>query len=203
MARDETPPFARGETFYNGVAKESIYLDPLNYLGKEYVFEVNQQQQSYPGTTDTSGRLIRVRVAQNSSSIPLLPKRIARYDLTPGIPLGTKVDGYTFQVSDFPAGVIDEFLPPAGVAVGDFFYLVVEGPTVVKSAPSGTIALVPGDKVQIKPGTSATNADAGFVVELGVSPTLADEFNRIGRADATVATTSTDTAAVVNFSHLR
>jgi hypothetical protein len=43
MARDEAPPFARGETYFNGTTKDPVFSDPLNYLGKEYVFEPNAQ----------------------------------------------------------------------------------------------------------------------------------------------------------------
>ena len=193
MARDEAPPFARGETFYNGVTKESIFTDPLNYLGKEYVFEVNSQDstQGYPTSNDTSGRLIRVRVVQNVSGQALLPKRVARYKKT--APVKTQVDGYVFQVSDLVAGVIDEFLPAAGVANGDLFYLVVEGPTIAKSAVAGSVAFAIGDKLYALAGTSTLNADAGAVAEY-TTPLLAELLQNVGVVDAAVTTNAADVA---------
>ena len=60
MARDEAPPWARGETFYNGSPVGTS--PPINYRGREYLFEVNAPD----GYTqnDTSGRQPRVKVAQ-------------------------------------------------------------------------------------------------------------------------------------------
>lgn len=198
MARDEAPPFARGETFYNGTTKDSVFSDPLNYLGREYVFEPNAQDsvQGYPTAQDTSGRAIRVRVAQNNSGAALLPKRIARFKKAS--PFKTLVDGYVFQASDIVAGVIDEFLPAAGVADGDLFYLVVSGPTICKSETSGTVALAIGDKLYAAAGTSVLHATAGAVAEF-TTPLLVELLQHVGTADAAVTSNSADVAIVANI----
>jgi hypothetical protein len=169
MSRDEQPPFQRGDTFYNGGVKESIFSDPLNYLGKEYVFEVNAQdsQTAYPTNQDSSGRLVRVRVVMNKSGVNLKPARIARYKALD--PFETQVDGYTASVNDRPAGIIDEFLPPAGVPDGDLFYLVVEGPSLATQLSASSSVLVIGDRLVPGTGTSATNDDAGRVAKQDLS----------------------------------
>lgn len=195
MARDEAPPWARGETFFNGVAKDPVFSDPLNYLGKEFVFEPNAQDstQGYPTANDTSGRLIRVRVVQNKSGQALLPKRLARYK--DASPIKTVCDGYYFQASDLVAGIIDEFLPPAGVSDGDLFYLVVEGPTIARSPTAGTVAFAIGDRLTAKTGTSTLNADAGAVVEF-TTPTLPEYIAYVGVVDGAVVTNSADVPIV-------
>lgn len=189
MARDEAPPFARGETFFNGQAKDPMYADPLHFLGKEYVFEVNSQGISQPPTTatqvyDPSGRAVRVRVVQNKSGVLLKPGRIAHYLASD--PYETQVDGYTFAVGDRPAGVIDEFLPPAGVAIDDLFYLVVEGPTKFTQLSASAAILVSGDRLVPGTGTSATNNDAGRVAKgdySGATTVLGNNIlNRVGFA---------------------
>lgn len=198
MARDESPPWARGETFYNGSTKDPVFTDPLNYLGREYVFSVNAQdsQQSAPVANDSSGRLVRVRVAQNTSTIPLLPKRLARFAASS--PVKTTVDGYYFQRADLLAGVVDEFLPVAGVAIGDLFYLVVQGPTVVKSPTAGGVAFAIGDRLAAATGTSQTNADAGAVAEF-TTPTVPELIANVGVADQVVTTNAADVAIVADI----
>jgi hypothetical protein len=162
MARDDAPPFERGSSFYAGGAKEAIFSDPLHYLGKEYVFEPNSEQSSQTGTPDSSGRRVRVKVVQNKSGVALKPGRIAHYKAVD--PYETQLDGYTFAVGDRPAGVIDEFLPAAGVADGDLFYIVIDGPTKFTQLSASSSVLAIGDRVVPGTGTSATNDDAGRVV---------------------------------------
>src|SRR4051794_5355755 len=115
MARDEAAPFARGETYYNGGTIDQSDLGGANLEGKEYVFEVNAPDD--PTKSDPSGRPVRVRVVRNKSGQNLKPARIAVFKAAD--PYETQVDGYAFAVSDRPAGVIDEFLPSAGVPDGD------------------------------------------------------------------------------------
>jgi hypothetical protein len=199
MARDEAPPFGRGETYYNGTPKDPVFADPLHLLGKEYVFEVNSEginQDASPNPYDPSGRAVRVRVAQNKSGVNLKPARLARFKLED--PYGTTVDGYTTGIADRPAGVVDEFLPPAGVADGDLFYLVVDGPSKVTQASASAAVLAIGDVLVPATGTSNTNDDAGRVAKQDVSgaaATLANNLaSRVGFAS--VANNSVEDAVV-------
>jgi hypothetical protein len=197
MARDEAPPFGRGETYFNGSTKDPVFADPLHLLGKEYVFEVNSEginQQASPNPYDPSGRAVRVRVVQNKSGVNLKPGRLGHYKATD--PFETTVDGYTFALGDRPAGVIDEFLPPAGVIDGDLFYLVVGGPSKVTQLGTNAAVLVSGDALVPAAGTSATNDDAGRVTKAdytGSAATLASNLqNRVGFAS--VANNSVENA---------
>jgi hypothetical protein len=200
MARDEAPPWSRGETFYNGTVKDPVFTDPLNYCGREYVFEVNAQDvdTGYPATQDNSGRPIRVKVAQNTSGQNLLPGRIARFAKV--APLECSVDGYAWEATDDIAGVIDEFLPAAGVPTGDFFYLIVDGPTMVTTAHTGSIAIAIGDRLEVSDtGSAQTDVNAGRVASFAGTPAVGDELQLVGRAEGAVTTVDTLFPCVVHI----
>jgi hypothetical protein len=202
MARDEAPPFARGETYFAGAPKDPMYADPLHLLGKEYVFEVNSQGLSPTlGTLpyDPSGRAVRVRVVQNKSAVNLKGARVARFQAAD--PYGTTVDGYAAALADRPAGVIDEFLPPAGVPPGDLFYLVVSGPTLVTQPGTGAVAIAVGDALVPAAGTNPTNDDAGRVAKQdtsGAAAVLGNNLqNRVGVSSAINASVANGKFAAV------
>ncbi len=169
MAREETPPFARGESYYNGETIDSNNLGGVNLEGKEFVFEVNAPDDY--AAQDPSGRYVRVKVVRNRSGTNLKPGRIAHFKAAD--PYECSVDGYCAGVGDRPAGVIDEFLPAAGVPDLDLFYVVIEGPTKVKQPGSSSDVLAIGDRLVPATGTSATNDDAGRVAKQAQT-TIAD-----------------------------
>lgn len=209
MARDDAPPFARGETWYGLLpnpaidATDNTTLGGVNYEGREYVFEANSQAegQANPATQEDTGRAVRVRVVRNVSGIALKPGRIAHYKAT--APGETRVDGYTFAVGDRPAGIVDEFLPAAGVPNNDLFYLVVDGPTKVKQLSASAAILVIGSVLVPGAGTSATNDDAGRVdlQSLAGATTVlgANLQNALGYAD--VASNSVEDALIAAIVH--
>lgn len=215
MARDEAPPFARGETYANGsteilnAASGPFGLGGINLEGKEFVFEPNADAEGAPYGAlgpDPAGRLIRVRVVRNVSSINIKPKRVVKFQTgTVGVGLETRVDGYVSAVSDVPAGVSDEYLPAAGVPPQDLFYIVVEGPSIGTAMATGTPALTAGAFLVPGAGTSAITDDAGRV-ELqslaGATTVLgANLQNRIGRADVptTITTVNVNVPLVVRL----
>ncbi len=207
MARDDAPPFARGETYANGnmeilnAATEFWGLGGINLEGKEFVFEPNSQDDtglSYSALgPDPNGRPIRVKVVRNVSGQNLKPKRLARYQLAttghqPGDPGGRL---HRASVADVPAGMIDEFLPPAGVPTNDLFYLVIEGPTTGTTLSTGTVAINQGDRLVPGTGTSKTDDTAGRVasqVLTGATATLGENIlNCVGRSDSVTEVTTT------------
>jgi hypothetical protein len=215
MARDEAPPFARGETWYNGGTidpTDNTTLGGVNIEGKEYVFEVNAQDQStgFPTNQDISGRPVRVKVARNTSGVNLKGARLAHFQAasTASSPYETRVDGYCTAVGDRPAGVIDEYLPPAGVVPNDLFYLVIDGPSQVTNV-TGAVTFNVGDT--LVPATlGATRGDdlGGRVAEqvvTGATAALANNIsNIVGYADAFIAaTTGTIFNAVVHLRGLK
>ena len=206
MARDEAPPFARGETWYNGGTIDSVVTDTLglggiNYEGKEFVFEVNaQDQETAFGNSyqDPSGRAVRVKVVRNLSGVNLLPARLAHWQAgstTSGRGYKTAVDGYAIVPGPGIAGVIDEFLPPAGVPNYDLFYLVIDGPSQFTNV-TGAVSFTTGDCL-VAATQGATQGDplGGRVAEQVLTNlTGVLEGNQIlgraGYADTTVAATT-------------
>lgn len=205
MARDESAPFARGETFYGLGGAVDPLLGPggINLEGKTFLLETPaiNQYGAGPITADPAGRKVWVRVVRNRSAINLLPRRVVRHAIgTPavGTGLGTGVDGYVYQVTDYPAGVVDEFLPAAGVPPGDLFYVVTNGPTQVISATTGSISIAAGAQIAATTGTSAVSADAGFVIAMNESTTTVAQYQeKVGRAEANLAATITVTSTIV------
>jgi hypothetical protein len=107
-----------------------------------------------------------------------------------------------FQDTDPILGVVDEYLPAAGVKPGDLFYVVIEGPTTVISPTTGSFTIASGAILAAATGTSAVSADAGFVSVMNTSSTTTLQLeNRVGRAEANLAASvtavSTAYAAVI------
>lgn len=213
MARDEAAPFARGETYANGnleilnAASGPFGLGGVNLEGKEFVFEPNSQDNEglYASLgPDPSGRAVRVRIVRNVSGILLKPGRLGHYAATS--PYETRVDGYTFATTDRPAGIVDEFLPAAGVPDQDLFYLVIDGPTVFTQLSASPSTLAIGSVVVPGAGTSATSDDAGRVVlqsEAGATTVLGSNIvEQVGYSDAVnAAVANAKVAGIVHRAH--
>lgn len=215
MGRMDAPPFARGETFANGdlsilnAASGPFGLGGINLQGKEFIFEPNSQDDEagvYSNLgPDPCGRPIKVKVVRNVSGIPLLPGRIVRYDATTnnavlsGVPYETQVDGYVTSVADRPAGIVDEFLPAAGVPGNDLFYIVTDGPSLATTGNSTSPVVSIGSRIVAAAyGASAGDTLGGrFAAQdlSGATSALGDNIlNQVGfAASAITATTVTNT----------
>jgi hypothetical protein len=188
MARDDAPSFQRGETWYNGSpidATDNTTLGGVNIEGREFVFEDNAPTQYGVGVPPQgTGRKVRCKCVRNLSGINLKPGRAVKYATTD--PYETRIIGYTFAVGDRPAGIVDEFLPSAGVVPNDLFWIVREGPTKVTQPHTANSALVIGSVVvpTAGGGASATDDLSGRVLAqdlTGATATLGGNIqNRIG-----------------------
>lgn len=204
MARDEAPPFARGETGYNGDTIDTNDLQGVNWLGKEWLFE---DRHADTGVQRTN-RYVRCRVVRNTGAIALLPKRLVKFSVTAG-EHGSEVDGYSTITGErgYP---IDEYLPAAGVPVNDYFWIVVEGPAVVITAlangQGNSIAI--GDPIAAlsaatSGATTAGRAAMQFILGAATSGntdyiTQFNEFrNYVGRALSARTTNETDLDVLV------
>lgn len=129
MSIERGLPFERGSTYFGGGTPVSTAGDAsYDWEGRE--FEVDDVIYT-PGPTKGQLRSrdkVTLRIVRNTSGIALLPKRIARFES--GTHWGRRVDGYTTTTAahGYP---IDEYLPAAGVADDDLFYIVVKGPATV------------------------------------------------------------------------
>src|SRR6185436_11021948 len=138
MAKQEEAPFARGTTYNDTDGTIDLNnLGGINLEGKEYIFE-DQDPRSAAGVAATrTGRPVKCRIVRNLSGTTLFGKYCALLGVTAG-----KVTQYasglvaTAATRGFP---IDEYLPPAGVRNGDLFYVVVQGPAIMRTSMAGDI----------------------------------------------------------------
>lgn len=161
MARDESGPFVRGGSWYEGSPIDTNNLGGKNIEGKEFLLEVNGPNAALTQQTDPSGRYVRVRVVRNASGVYLKPRRLVKYADSAADPLCTKIAGYCTAVADRPAGVVDEFLPASGVAPNELFYIVVDGPTQFLQAATTAANLIPGDRLVAAPYGATAGDDLG------------------------------------------
>ncbi len=90
----------------------------------------------YSGTTGVnalrSNNDVHCILVRNTSGVALLPKMAVTWKAGQR---GKQVDGYAdFSPDRAIAGIVDEWLPAAGVANNDYFWLVVKGPTLALTA---------------------------------------------------------------------
>ena len=202
MARDEAAPFARGETFNNGGPIDLVNLGGTNLEGKEFVLEVNTPD-AY-SQADPSGRLVRVKVVRNVSGVALKPGRIARYSAASTAPYETQTDGYAVSVADRPAGVVDEFLPAAGVLPNDLFYLVIKGPVTIVQGATTAANVAIGNRLVVAAYGSTAGDDLGGRLALqdltGATAPLANNIQgSFGFAAAANNVVGATVPATVNF----
>lgn len=195
MARDETPPFERGFTYYNGGTIDANNLGGVNLEGKEWRIE---------DTIYGTGQYVTLRCVRNVAAVALLPKRLVKFSLDAFY--GCRVNGYT-NVSPEGGFPVDERLPAAGVAVNDLFYIVVQGPALVLTdiaSGAGSVFAV-GDPLVSLTGATSGATTAGRVRVAAVTgltgvPIRDELLNVIGRAVSakTTAQTAADMLIIVN-----
>jgi hypothetical protein len=185
MAKDETPPWPRGYTFYNGSTIDSSNLGGTNLEGKEYRFE---------DTIYNTGQYVTVRVVRNSGSFALLPKRLVTFDTSY---VGQRCNGYS-TVSYAPCLPVDELLPTAGVVANDLFYVIMEGPCGVLTpldAGSDNVIAVMDPLAAITAATSGATT-AGRVATANTSGATTNQrdslLNVVGRAMSAATTANTN-----------
>ena len=153
------PPFSLGQTL--GVSSAT---DGTGWVGTVKVF---------PDVNPTTGVIRSNRVkkcvaVRNTSAGALLPKRLVRFAVgTAGTAVFSAVDGYAAVTNNEVVGVVDEYLPSAGVAVNDVFWVTVDGPTEVAHALSGTAVSV-GDRLAAITAATTGATTAGRVTPSAV-----------------------------------
>ena len=181
MARNENPPWGRGDTFYNlFTATTQSTSDGIQYEGKEWVFEdINPSTKAY-----RSGQYVTCRAVRNASGIALLPGRLARFAAgalvangAPGGVYGGQVDGYvnttpTANFNDLNAHgyPIDEFLPTAGAQINDLFWVVVKGPAgILTDLATLSPSILVGDRVVGQTAATSGATTAGRIVDINAN----------------------------------
>ena len=204
MGLQVDPPFGLGQTWfslapgetlkndsYHGIQSSALYGDNFTGVVKEFT-DVNP----ITGQVRTNRRKVCVAVKNTSAGV-LLPKRVVSFNTAAG-KLFSEVNGYARLTNEERVGVVDEWLPAAGVAVNDIFWLTVDGPTEVSAAVSGT-AIAAGDRLAAITAATSGATVAGRVTpsSLASATTGANDNARGVLAYAVSAGTTADGSAVL------
>lgn len=184
-------PFGRGFTYFGGNVPDSAqWVQSANIEGIESEFDDLEPQTVPKQIVKRSIRPQRCIIVRNAATIALKPSRAVVWQTAYR---NKRVDGYQHVQSGPVAGVVDEHLPAAGVAVGDLFWLVIGG-QVLGTAKAST-AVTAGARLQASTGTSSLNDDAGRLEDTALTdgttdPTFGAQANLCGRAVSSRATDS-------------
>lgn len=126
---ESSAPFPLGQTYYQnatiGTVGGSTQAPGIHLEGQLVTFNnAVIRTGSASLVTIKFDAPIVAECVRNVSGIALLPKRLAIYKSGS---LHKRVDGYTSVTAQQAAGVVDPFLPAAGVPNNDLFWLIKEG----------------------------------------------------------------------------
>jgi hypothetical protein len=165
------PWFGRGATLFSGPAKYAgmggtlASVDPTNgtaVTGSQKVF-TDTDPRTNSGGVLLSNRPVTCIAVRNTSGTVLLPGTVVKFKKAAIL---DEVDGPAAAATDAPLGVVDEYLPAAGVANNDVFWLVVSGPTAITTAAT----LAPGALVTATAGAAATGTAANAIGVVVTAP---------------------------------
>jgi hypothetical protein len=206
MGLQVDPPFGLGQTWvslgagetakndsYHGIQSSAAYGDNFTGAVKEFT-DVNP----ITGQVRTNRRKVCVAVKNTSAGV-LLPKRIVTFSTAAG-KLFSEVNGYSRVTNEERVGVVDEFLPAAGVANDEVFWVTVEGPTEVAVGLSGT-DIAAGDRLCAITAATSGATTAGRVTPSALTAGTANQGNNgigvIGYATSVGATTGANVLALI------
>lgn len=208
MSRDENPYFARGTTFNAGNTINTSPFDGVYLEGKEFIFEDVDPRAAAasPGSSpgQRTGRYVKCRIVRNVSGIALLPMRLVSGDTT-APRYTTRANGYTDLAAQDWLGVVDEYLPAAGVPANDLFWVTVAGPTLILTDLAGganNVIAVGTRMVALTAATSqATTAGRVYPQDLtGATAVLGGQvYGVVGRALSAMTTAQTNTGVLVDM----
>jgi len=187
MARNENPPFGRGETFYNLFsATTQSTSDGQQFEGKEWVFEdILPTTKLYRSPQYVTCRVVRNVSNVAGTGLALLPSRVVKFaypgggaaNNTFGPVMGGQIDGYVFNTPASAANnqnsrgfPLDEFLPTAGLQINDLGWIVVKGPAnVLTDLAALSPGIVVGDLVIAQTAATSQATTAGRVIDIAAN----------------------------------
>jgi len=203
MYANVNTPIKRGQTYYGGNVPTSTYWKETAMIeGLEAVFE-----DTAPATArgqvlvKRSGRPVKCRLVRNASagSLNLLPQMMVTYLADYQF---KRVAGNVRLDAAECAGVVDEHLPAAGVVVGDLFWIVYDGPTLVKASLDSTEVAAGDMLVGLTAATSGATT-SGRVCSYAVTSdttTMSPRMtNRVGWAVSARTAAETNKAILANI----
>lgn len=199
----ESPPFQRGETFFNGNTTDAT--SGAQHEGKRYWFVDLDLSAGVTGKKNRSNRMVWCMIVRNVSGIALLPKRIVRLKKT-GLNYLGQVDGYTTTTAEkgFP---LDEWLPTTGLLANDLGYVVIDGPATVLTdlAASVNNSVAVGDVLVALTAVTSQSTTAGRVGQQDLtgatSPLGLQVQNYLGYALSAQTTNQTNNSLLLDIRH--
>jgi hypothetical protein len=181
MGLQVDPPFGLGQTLGIVGNNDSLWgLASGASYGDNWVGAVKEFTDVNPINGQVRSNRRKVCIAcRNTSGAALLPKRVVRLAGS-GTALYGAADGYASAANEAFCGVVDEFLPAAGVASNDVFWVTVDGPTEVSVALSGTDIAVRDRLSVITAATSGATTAGRVTVSPLSSSTAGANDNGIG-----------------------
>ena len=175
-------PFKKGETLYGG----SVPSSGANYA---------MCGQEYHHNDSSTGRPQVLRAVRNESGITLYGRLPVQ--LNPG---GTSITGYASD-NEAEYVVLDDDLGSSGVVDDDVCYVVTKGDPLVKTAPSGLLAIAAGDRIVAHTQANSTVAGTTAAGVNLLSATTSVPLNRgvCAKAISAATTNNTNTAIRVRI----
>lgn len=204
MSKEESPPFPRGSTFYDGATIDSANLGGVDLEGREWVFE-DLDLTTAGAKAHRTNFQVRCRIVRNSSGVTIVPNRVVTYQSTNW---GKRIDGMCDLLSENAAGVVDEWLPTAGVVANDLFWIVVEGPAMCNTTGAAiTETINVGDWVVAASAAASTGGTLAGRIQSQLSnaatlPLINQVQNRLGRAMTARTADNTNSNTLVYIKHL-
>jgi hypothetical protein len=196
-----TPPFELGETLkgYELDADGTTHnLINDQWLGQKFKFPAKASNTAGPGDAKKRrcGYPITAMAVRNVSGQTLYGKRLCVLDIATAGPIGSTggpfaTKGYSVSTGQLNCAPIDEFLETKGVADDDIFWVILEGPVIVKMQTLAAAASVVVAGARIEAGSGA-----GTILNLtsgGIGMTTTAAMNLIGTAMS--GRTTADTGA--------
>jgi len=200
MGLQVDPPFSLGQTLGITSVNDSLYGLSSGSYGDNWVGAVKEFTDVNPLTGQVRSNRRKVCIAvRNTSGVALLPKRVVRLAGS-GAVLWSAADGYASVANEAFCGVVDEFLPAAGVAANDVFWVTVDGPSEVAVALSGSDVAV-RSALSVVTAAASTSTTAGRVTLSPISSSTAGANDNgigvIAFAASAGATTGSSVLAIV------
>jgi len=202
----ETLPFPLG-TFLDDTDSAGNYVRN-QWQGRVFSLPSDTVPVAGASASRRSGMNWTVMCVRNVSTIALVPSRVAKLKATTdGISTLHEVSGYANVIATPNVGIVDEFLPAAGVPNKALFWLFIGGPVYVRTPPlqadfNSSIA-IDGPLVSAASGTSLTDTDGGRIANPGTpgSATAAMQFADaiFARAMEAKVDTAVNTLVLVNL----
>jgi len=132
-----------------------------------------------------SNKMVKCVLVRNTAGTTLYGKQIAKWKSGYR---NKQVDGLSCVDFEECAGVIDDHLGSAGVPANDLFWLVVQGPALVRTSRAAnaenvwSVGQVATALTAVTSGATTAGRPRPFAVTTTVTTIMSVAFNRIGRA---------------------